>query len=207
MGYFPFFADIKNKRCVVVGGGNVALRKVEKLLPFEPEIVVVAPAVCSELKNISGIEITERNFLDSDIDNAFMVISATDNAELNAHIFSLCSEKKIPVNTVDDLEKCGFIFPALVHKNDITVGITTSGKSPIYARFLREQTEEMLSERSLEIMEIMGRFRPVIKQKFDTEEKRKNAAEALLKLCLTNDELPSDDTINALLEELKEHEN
>ena len=91
MGYFPFFADIKNKRCVVVGGGNVALRKVEKLLPFEPEIVVVAPTVCSELKNISGIEITERNFLDSDIDNTFMVISATDNAELNAHIFSLCS--------------------------------------------------------------------------------------------------------------------
>ncbi len=207
MGYFPFFADIKNKRCVVVGGGNVALRKVEKLLSFEPEITVIAPEICSELKKINGIEITERNFLDNDIDSAFMVISATDNAELNAHIFSLCSEKKIPVNTVDDPEKCGFIFPALVHKNDITVGITTSGKSPLYARFLREQTEEMLSERSLEIMEIMGKFRPVIKEKFDTEEKRKNAAEAVLKLCLANDELPSDDTINALLEELKEHEN
>lgn len=207
MGYFPFFVDIKNKRCVVVGGGNVALRKVEKLLSFEPEITVIAPTVCSELKNISGIEIAERNFLDSDIDNAFMVISATDNAELNAHIFSLCSEKKIPVNTVDDLEKCGFIFPALVHKNDITVGITTSGKSPIYARFLREQTEEMLSERNLEIMEIMGRYRPVIKGKFDTEEKRKNAAEAVLKLCVTGNELPSDSTINALLEELIVHEN
>lgn len=207
MGYFPFFADIKNKRCVVVGGGNVALRKVEKLLPFEPEIVVVAPAVCSKLKNISGIEITERNFLDSDIDNAFMVISATNNAKLNAHIFSLCSEKKIPVNTVDDPQKCGFIFPALVHKNDITVGITTSGKSPIYARFLREQTEELLSEHSLEIMEIMGRFRPVIKQKFNTEGKRKNAEEMLLKLCITGEKLPSDDTVNALLEELKEHEN
>ena len=63
-------------------------------------------------------------------------------------------------------------------------------------------TEEMLSERSLETMEIMGRYRPVIKGKFDTEEKRKNAAEAVLKLCLTNDELPSDETINALLEEL-----
>lgn len=203
MGYFPFFVDIKNKRCVVVGGGNVALRKVEKLLPFEPDIVVIAPEVCSDLKSINGIEIAEREFRDSDIESVFMVISATDNAQLNAHIFSVCSEKKIPVNTVDDLEKCGFIFPALVHKNHITVGITTSGKSPIYARFLREQTEEMLSERSLETMEIMGRYRPVIKEKFDTEEKRKNAAEAVLKLCLTNDELPSDETINALLEELK----
>lgn len=203
MGYFPFFVDIKNKRCVVVGGGNVALRKVEKLLPFEPDIVVIAPEVCSDLKSINGIEIAEREFRDSDIESVFMVISATDNAQLNAHIFSVCSEKKIPVNTVDDLEKCGFIFPALVHKNHITVGITTSGKSPIYARFLREQTEEMLSERSLETMEIMGRYRPVIKEKFDTEEKRKNAAEAVLKFCLTNDELPSDETINALLEELK----
>lgn len=203
MGYFPFFVDIKNKRCVVVGGGNVALRKVEKLLPFEPDIVVIAPEVCSDLKSINGIEIAEREFRDSDIESAFVVISATDNTQLNAHIFSVCSEKKIPVNTVDDLEKCGFIFPALVHKNHITVGITTSGKSPMYARFLREQTEEMLSERSLETMEIMGRYRPVIKEKFDTEEKRKNAAEAVLKFCLTNDELPSDETINALLEELK----
>lgn len=203
MGYFPFFVDIKDKRCVVVGGGNVALRKVEKLLPFEPDIAVIAPTVCSELKSINGIEIAEREFLDSDIDSAFMVISATDNAALNAHIFSICRERKIPVNTVDDLEKCGFIFPALVHKNNITVGITTSGKSPLYARFLREQTEEMLSERSLEIMEIMGKYRPVIKEKFDTEEKRKNAAEAVLKLCVTGGELPSDETINALLEELK----
>lgn len=207
MGYFPFFVEIKNRRCVVAGGGGVALRKVEKLLPFEPDITVISPEVCNELRNICGIEIIERNFLDSDIENAFMVISATDDHLLNAHIFSLCSEKNILVNTVDDLEKCGFIFPALVHKNDVTVGVTTSGKSPVFARFLREQIEELLDGRSLYTMEIMGRYRSFIKREFDTEDKRKNAALAVLRLCIEEKDLPSDDTINAMLKELKKHEN
>ena len=66
------------------------------------------------------------------------------------HIFKLCRKKNILVNTVDDLDKCGFIFPAVVHKNDITVGISTSGKSPIFASYLRMKTENMIDEKCLE---------------------------------------------------------
>ena len=127
MAYFPFYIDIKDKKILVVGGGKVALRKVEKLLQFEPKITVVAPFICDEIRKL-GVSIIERKFIDSDIDDIFCAISATDDEVVNGHIFKLCSEKNILVNTVDDKDKCGFIFPALVNKNGITAGITSSGK-------------------------------------------------------------------------------
>lgn len=109
MAYFPFYIDIKDKKILVVGGGKVALRKVEKLLQFEPKITVVAPFICDEIRKL-GVSIIERKFIDSDIDNIFCAISATDDEVVNGHIFKLCSEKNILVNTVDDKDKCGFIF-------------------------------------------------------------------------------------------------
>ena len=96
MAYFPFYIDIKDKKILVVGGGKVALRKVEKLLQFEPKITVVAPFICDEIRKL-GVSIIERKFIDSDIDNIFCAISATDDEVVNGHIFKLCSEKNILV--------------------------------------------------------------------------------------------------------------
>ena len=99
---------------------------------------MVSPKICREILKFN-VKVVEREFDDNDLNGAFCVISATDNEQVNSHIFELCKEKNILVNTVDDKEKCGFIFPALVQKNSVTVGITTSGKSPIYAKYLKEQ--------------------------------------------------------------------
>ena len=186
MGYFPFYIDIENKKCVVVGGGTVALRKVEKLLPFNPDITVIAPKICDEILTLTEVKICQRKFEDSDIDNAFMVISATDDEKLNAYIFKLCNEKNILVNTVDDKQKCGFIFPALVKKKNITVGISTSGKSPLYARFIRENIESSVDDDCDEIVEILSRYRSLIKSKIHSEEKRKTAFKKILKICLND---------------------
>ena len=109
MAYFPFYIDIENKKILVVGGGTVALRKIEKLMPFSPDITVVAPKICDEIKALN-VKIIDRKFCDSDLDGAFCVVSATDDESLNGRIFQLCNEKNILVNTVDDKEKCGFIF-------------------------------------------------------------------------------------------------
>ena len=138
MAYFPFYIDIENKNILVVGGGTVALRKIEKLSPFKPSITVVSPKICEEILKFN-VKAVEREFDDNDLSGTFCVISATDNEQVNSHIFELCKEKNILVNTVDDKEKCGFIFPAIVQKNSVTAGITTSGKSPIYAKYLKEQ--------------------------------------------------------------------
>lgn len=115
MAYFPFYIDIENKKILVVGGGTVALRKIEKLIPFSPDITVVAPKICDEIKALN-VKIIDRRFCDSDLDGAFCVVSATDDETLNGRIFQLCNEKNILVNTVDDKEKCGFIFPAIASK-------------------------------------------------------------------------------------------
>lgn len=94
MGYFPFFIDIKGKKCIIVGGGNVAARKIEKLLPFEPDITVIAPEISDDITSLNGIKIVKRKFKDDDINGAFFVISASDDEQLNAHIFKLCRKKK-----------------------------------------------------------------------------------------------------------------
>lgn len=201
MGYFPFYIDIENKNCVVVGGGTVALRKIEKLLPFNPVITVIAPEICDEILILSEVKICKRKFEDNDIDKAFMVISATDDKKLNVHIFKLCNEKNILVNTVDDKQKCSFIFPALVKKKNITIGISTSGKSPLYARFLRENIESSVDDDCDEIIEILSRYRSLIKSKIDLEERRKTAFEKILKICLNDVHNIDEEKILQVIEE------
>ena len=88
MGYFPFFIDIKGKKCIIVGGGNVAARKIEKLLPFEPYITVIAPEISDDITSLNGIKIIKRKFRDEDIDSAFFVSSLM-------HIYLNFAEKKI----------------------------------------------------------------------------------------------------------------
>lgn len=207
MGYFPFFIDIGDKEILVVGGGTVALRKIEKLLPFEPRITVIAPRICDEILRFN-VKTERRRFADGDTDGKFCVICATDDEEVNAHVYGICRARDIPINTVDDKEKCSFIFPALSGGEGVTVGISTSGKSPIYARFLRERIDDMLDGRTLETAEILGRYRPVIKRIFADEQTRKEVNGALLDLCLVGDALPDDKEINDMLERLrKSYEN
>ena len=203
MGYFPFFIDISAKKCVVVGGGAVAKRKVEKLIPYEPKITVVAPKICEFLRACEGITLVEREFEPSDLDGAFMVIGATDNEAVNAEIFRLCTEKNILVNVVDDKEKCGFIFPAIASKNGITAGITTSGKSPIYAKYLKELFVGILESMNENTTEVLWKYRPIIKEKVEKEDDRRKIFEQLLSLCLSGLE-PDEKTVENLIEEYEQ---
>ena len=202
MAYFPFFIDIENKRCVVIGGGSVAKRKVEKLLPFKPAISVFAPKICDEIAQIPDLKIYRREFQDGDIDGAFMVISATDDEELNSHIFALCRDKNIPVNTVDDKDKCSFIFPALALYEATTVGISTSGKCPIYSRTLREKIEKTLVE-DAGICDTLSRAREIIKAEVGSERNRKKALEHILNHCTQTGEDIDDNKILEIIEEYR----
>lgn len=203
MSYFPFFIDIKNKKCVVVGGGTVALRKIEKLIMFEPDITVVAPEISDAIISIQGVRIIKRRFSDSDIDGAFFVITATNDRNLNDHIFRRCTEKNILVNTVDDKENCSFIFPALVKRENITVAVSTGGKSPIYARYLRESIEHMLDKHTDDIIELLADVRSTIKREISTEENRKLAFENILALALDDINKVTGEKIAEIIGDLK----
>lgn len=183
MAYFPFYIDIEKKDILVVGGGAVALRKVEKLLPFNPVITVVSPEICNEIVKL-GVKTVKRVFADSDLDGVFCVISATNNSQVNEHIYRLCSEKNIPVNTVDDKEKCTFIFPALVKENGVTAGITTSGKSPVYAKYIKEQLIQLLENINADTVDVLWKYRATIKASINSEEERKEIFTRLLNMCV-----------------------
>lgn len=199
MAYFPFYIDIENKNILVVGGGTVALRKIEKLLPFKPSITVVSPKISTEILRLN-VNTINREFADGDLENVFCVISATDDEQVNAHIFDLCSAKNILVNTVDDKEKCGFIFPAIVQKNSVTAGITTSGKSPIYAKYLKEQFLNMLENTNSDTAETLWQYREYIKENTADEELRKKVFSALMGMCLCGESIDTD-VVNKIIKE------
>lgn len=202
MAFFPFFIDLAGKKILIIGGGRVALRKAEKLLPFGADITAVSPVFCEGFPAPGIVSLYCREFRDSDIDGAFAVIAATDDKALNSHIYELCTQRNILVNTVDDPENCGFYFPAMVQSGNVTCGISTGGESPIFARYAKEKVAGALDGKTLAAGEILARYRPMIKRRFDTEEKRKSAAEKLLGRCTDGRELPADEEINKLLESL-----
>ena len=208
MAFFPFFIDIADKKILIAGGGNVALRKAQKLLQYGADITVTSPEICAELERLDGVTLIRRGFTDSDADGAFAVIAATDDRALNSHIYELCTRRNILVNTVDDPENCGFYFPALVREGNVTIGISTGGTAPAFAEFVREKVEDELDSFTLGIGEILAGYRPRIKEMFVTEKQRAEAADAIIDLCLLDDVLPDDSDINDLLERIKTaHEN
>ncbi len=202
MAYFPFFVDIKNMRCLVVGGGKVALRKIQRLTPFGVKLRVCAPDIMEEISEAENTEILRREFMEEDLDTADLVVSATGSAALGEEIYRLCMERKIPVNTVDDPKKCSFIFPSLVTREDVTVGISTGGKSPVYAKYIRRTLEKILDERRQSIFEILSDCRPKVMEMFAEESRRADAMNALLEFCLLSEERPQGEEINLFLEEL-----
>lgn len=205
MAYFPFFIDISGKTCAVIGGGTVALRKIEKLLPFGCSVTVTAPEICREIRTLP-VTLHEHRFLPDDLDGADFVIAATNAPALNSEIFALCSQRGILCNAVDDKENCSFLFPALVHLDDITVGISTGGTSPAFAKYLRQRITSLLDERTLQTAVLMKACRPVIRAQDLTEDERREAADALLHLCLSSEQLPDETAILQLLEAVKAHE-
>ena len=202
MGFFPFYTDIQDKSCLIIGGGKVALRKAEKILLFGADITVISPQICKELEALP-VKRMYRKFKDTDIDTAFFVIYAADAHDLAEHIAVLCRERNIPLNSVDDIENCSFIFPALAVKDSITISISTGGSSPVFAKYLKERIEAMLDERTINIGKLLSEYRSVIKQRYKSEDLRLKANEKLLESCLEADELPDDKEIMDILEHIE----
>ena len=184
MAYFPFFMDIEGQNCLIVGGGKVALRKAEKLLPYGPVIHVVSPGFAEEFFSMSALYLTEVQFRPEMLENMSFVIAATDDAELNHRVSVLCRARNIPVNVVDDKDACSFIFPALVKRGALSVGISTGGASPSAAIYLKDRINALLPERLDEILSFLEAARIDVKSAFPAEEDRSAVFKELFTLCM-----------------------
>ena len=206
MEYFPFFIDIENAPCLVIGGGKTALHKIKVLERFKPRITVCSPSVCTEIREMANVDIRGRGFVDSDLDGKLFVVAATNDSELNARIHELCAERRIPVNCVDDPKNCTFIFPAIVKEKSVTAAVSTGGKSPVCARFLKLLIEDALDDSAIKAVEFLGEYREKVKNALPSQNARKQAFEALLDLCLATDE-PTAEDVNGIIKAVKSSEN
>jgi precorrin-2 dehydrogenase/sirohydrochlorin ferrochelatase len=185
MALFPMFVDIEGKNILIVGAGEVALRKIEKLIPFKPKLTVVAKEIVREeikkLAEENNIHLIERNFLFTDIDGKEIVIVAVDDINLQREIYNYCVRRKIPVNSVDSPNYCTFIFPAYVKRGDIVVGITTSGNAPGLSGRLRKLIENYLPEDLENILDELIKIRESMPKGEERQEVIKKLVEEKLK--------------------------
>lgn len=161
-GYYPVFLDLRGKRCVLVGGGPVAERKVVTLLEHDASVTVVSPALSPGLRGLAQrgvVRAVEREYRKGDLEGAFLAIAATDDESVNASVSSEARERGALVNVVDGPEDSDFIVPSLVRRGDITVAISTGGRSPALARKLRTVLEGTLTPGYASALDIVSDVR------------------------------------------------
>lgn len=145
--YFPMFIDLSDKKIVVVGGGNIATRRIRTLLQFTRNITAIAPKSTMELQELGKtgyVNLITRPVKRSDFDMAYMVIAATNDWKLNDEIYRVCKEEGIYVNVADDKSKCDFYFPGIYMKDELVIGITASGLDHSRAKKVRLAIQEAM---------------------------------------------------------------
>ena len=169
MKYYPIYLDIRDKPCVVIGGGDVAERKVLSLLNAGAKVTVVSPEVTEVLKGVSEdgrVEIKDRFYQEGDLKGAFIAYAATDDEDTNRKIAEEAHTCGVLLNIVDKPEMCDFIVPSVVERGLLSIAISTSGASPAFAKRLRLEMEERYGEEYAQFLEIMA----AIRQKLLTKE-------------------------------------
>jgi precorrin-2 dehydrogenase/sirohydrochlorin ferrochelatase len=162
MRYYPIQLDIQNRACLVVGGGAVGTRKVGTLLKCGATVTVVSREVTPKLAKLAkegDLVLKKRDYRSSDLDGKVLVIGATDDESLNRQISREAHAKQVPCNIVDRPEVCSFILPSIVHRGDLMITISTSGKSPALAKSLRKSLEQQFGDEYAQMLILMGAIR------------------------------------------------
>lgn len=183
MDYLPVFMNVRGQRCVLVGAGEVASRKAALLARTGAYIVVVAPLIREEVQAIideHGGEIHQREFADTDINDATLVIAATDNDSVNRHVSVLAKSRQIPVNVVDQTALCSFIVPAIVDRSPVVIAISTGGSSPVLTRDIKEKIEILLPSAYGRLAALLGSLREQVKTSIKSFSRRTRFWEKLL---------------------------
>ncbi len=164
--------QLDRRRSVVVGGGQVAARKVEALLAAGAAVTVISPALdphLEELVQTACVEWLCRAYQDGDLEGAFLVISATDNPDVNQAVWQEAERRGCLVNVVDEPERCNFIVPAVVRRGEVLAALTTGGASPALAHRLRQRLEAWLTPGYADLAAILAELRPELKRRFSPE--------------------------------------
>lgn len=173
--YYPVLLDLEGKRCVVIGGGVVAERKVTALLDCGARVVVIAPQVTQAIGDLARqgtIELSSKPYTPGDLAGARMAIAAAP-ADINAAAADEAQRAGILINVVDDPERCDFIVPAVARRGPVLIAVSSQGASPALSRRLREFIEEQVGPEYGELADLLGRLRPEVMTAGNEETRRR----------------------------------
>jgi len=186
--FYPIYLDLHGRACLVVGGGPIATGKVRGLIEAGAIVTVVAPEVSDAIvdwADARGVAWQRREFVEDDLEGQFLVYAATDDRDLNARIYRLANQQNRVANAVDDLDHCNFIAPAIAREGVVQVAVSTAGTSPALAKQIRDRVQhEVLSPEVAGLAAFLGGWRPEVKRRIDTYERRQSLWEGVLEGCV-----------------------
>lgn len=176
MEQLPIFLDVKARPCLVVGGGRVALRKLNHLLEAGAEARVIAPEVTAEIQALAdkgAVQLQLREFAPTDLDGLLLVVAATDQREVNRQISEQARNLGLLVNVADQPEDCNFLMPAVIDRSPVVVAVSTGSASPVLARMIRARLESLVPAGYGRLAELCARYRDRVKERFDQQRDRR----------------------------------
>lgn len=183
MNYFPISLNIRSRNCIVIGGGKVAARKAKSLLASHGHVTVISPELDDELLPLvqdGSITWLKRGYRQGDLAGAFLVIAATDDVSVQQEVYQEAEAHNLLVNVADVPKWCNFILPATVRRGDLTISVSTAGKSPALAKQLRKNLEKQYTDDYDLLLQVLGRLRPIVLDLGLPHEKNKIIFENLL---------------------------
>lgn len=183
MKCYPLNLKLENEKCLVVGGGCVALRKVKSLISYGAKVYVVAKVIEDELMELEKqkmIRIKQRAFIKTDIKGKFLVFAATQDSKVNKAIYNICKKERILVNVADNPNLCSFIVPSVLQRGDFQISICSGGNAPGLSKKIREELEEIFPENFEKLAEEIGKEREKIKTENACEQERAKLIKSIL---------------------------
>lgn len=207
MGYYPIAVDVTGKPCLIIGGGEVAYRKLVALVECGAVVTVISPEIDPRMEPFEGTTLIHRKFQPGDTTGYVLVFAATRDRAVNAAVYEEAVSNNVPVNVVDDPELCSFIVPAVVRRGDLMIAVTTSGKSPALSKKIRRELQECYGPEYGAFVDLMGELRDAAKSEIATQTQREALFKELLE-CGILDLLRagrSDDARQRALDLMREH--
>ena len=201
----PITVQMKRRHCLIIGGGEVAARKLKHLLKAQSRVTMVSLTFNQEVTDIAsnaGVELIEGEFSPEHLDAQYLVVAATNNRMVNRQVSIAAQQRNIWVNVVDDLELSTFIMPAVIDRSPLLIAVSSSGVSPVLARKIREKIEWLLPRSLGSLLSKLKELRPFVKKKFASLKERRNFAEWYIESAIKNEE-----NLNDKVEDLVERFN
>jgi len=173
MDYLPIFLNVKGKKCLVVGGGDVSFRKASILVQAGAAVTIVSPEIDAAFAGLAGITHIPERFKPSHLDGYLLVIAATDEEATNELVSKEAKQRNIPVNVVDNPALCSFIVPSILDRSPIVVAFSSGGASPVLIRMLRGKLETMIPHAYSKLASFSARFRAAVKTHITNPAKRR----------------------------------